>query len=123
MISNFKIFLNNIYEQRCKIARINKRIKPKTVAFLPRKEEAYLPIHNPSKVNEKLTIANIIIANIWLVVIAFNPKPVEKASIETPKENKKIPKKDKSNETFSSFFKSSYNRLKAKKSKIQPRKI
>ena len=64
MISNFKMFLNNIYEQRCKIARINKRIKPKTVAFLPRKEEAYLPIHKPINVNEKLTMANIIMANI-----------------------------------------------------------
>ena len=123
MISNFKMFLNNIYEQRCKIARINKRIKPKTVAFLPRKEEAYLPIHKPIKVNEKLTAANIAIANVWFVVIAFNPKPVEKASIETPKENNKIPKKDKSNDTFSSCFKNSYNKLKAKKSKIQPKKI
>ena len=95
---------------------------PAILAFFPTISLANLPISNPKSVKQKLVILKINMVNILLLVIASSPKPVEKASIETPKANKNMPKYDKSISTSSSLFKF-INKLIAKKSKIPPNNL
>ena len=68
-----------------------KRINPKIVALFPSFSDANFPITKPIYVKKVLTIANISIAIILELVTADKPRPVEKASIDTPKANNKIP--------------------------------
>ena len=63
------------------------------LALFPNLLETKLPILKPTHVKMKLVIENKHIANILFWVIAVKARPVENASIETPKANKNIPKK------------------------------
>ena len=60
-------------------------------------------------------------AKILFCVIADKARPVEKASIDTPKANRNMPKREKFISSNGSFFIKSINKLAAMKSKIQPK--
>ena len=75
---------------------MTRRRKPNMFAFFPNFLDANLPMAKPNMVNRKLTIEKISIADTLLFVIADKPRPVEKASMETPNANRKIPKNEKS---------------------------
>ncbi len=100
---------------------INK-INPKMDALFPNFFEANFPILKPIHVKRQLTLENISIASILLSVTAERPKPAEKASMDTPKAKRNIPKIDKSSFIVSSFFIISISKLRAMKRIIHPRK-
>lgn len=101
--------------------KMTRRKKPKILAFFPNFLDANLPMAKPNMVNRKLTIEKISIADTLLLVIADKPNPVEKASMETPKAKRKIPKNEKSISVVSSFLCISHNRLPAIKRRIHPK--
>lgn len=89
------------------------------LAQVPSSLLAYFPINNPNPVKRKLMIEKISNDRKIFEVIAFNPSPVEKASMDTPIANKNIPKIFRL--TVSSSFKNnSYNIWPAINNKMIP---
>ena len=67
------------------------KVKPRKFALLPTLLYIKEPKERPIKVKVKLTMEKIVMAITFDSVIADRARPVEKASMETAKENINIP--------------------------------
>ena len=92
------------------------------LAFFPSLLDANFPMFSPNHVNIKLTHENSNIARLLFSVIADSPKPVEKASMDTPNAKRNIPRNDRSSSSTSFVFRISNSKFPAMKRRIPPKK-